>query len=98
MKKTFGLAAAAILAISSVAVAGNDKVDVCKVTPSNDAIPFFAGVLYFGHENSVSSNSANQPYDGPAFFGEEAAGPIAAFQEAGAQLPNADCYIWVPNE
>jgi hypothetical protein len=99
LKKVIAIASAAIMAVAfTVApVAAGEKVDICKVTPSNDVIPFFSVDLYFGHMISVSANSANAEQDVlGTWSGEDAAGPIAAFIAAGANLPNADCYVSVP--
>ncbi|HUS73482.1 MAG TPA: hypothetical protein VMY06_10495 [Sedimentisphaerales bacterium] len=81
------------------------KVAICHIIAANDVIPFsFQGpptvLLYFGKEISVAPAAvpAHEAHgDSTTFFGGDvAAGPIAAFQEAGANLPAADCYVVVP--
>jgi len=82
-----------------------EKVDVCHVIEANDVIPFsFSGpptvMLHFGKVISVSENAVDvhvEHGDSTTFFsGDTAAGPIAAFREAGAKLPAANCYLVKP--
>jgi len=81
------------------------KVTLCHFIEANDVIPFGFGPvptvdLWFGKAISVSQNAVEDHLahgDSEAgFFGEVAAGPIAAFIEAGANLPAADCYMVKP--
>lgn len=97
----------AALPMSHLAFAGKPeekpaKVAICHIIAANDVIPFGPVLLYFGKEISVAPAAvpAHEAHgDSTKFFGgEEAAGPIAAFREAGANLPAADCYIVVRPE
>ena len=93
------------LALAAKKKPAQKKVAICHIIAANDVIPFgFHGVptvlLYFGKEISVAPAAvpAHEAHgDSTTFFGgEEAAGPIAAFQAAGANLPAADCYVVGP--
>ncbi len=97
----------AAIPLSHLAAAGKaaEKVQICHIIAANDTIPFGFGevptvLLSFGKEISVAPAAvpAHEAHgDSTTFFGgEDAAGPIAAFQAAGANLPAADCYVVGP--
>ncbi len=75
------------------------KIDICHVISANDVIPFYNVFLYFGKVKSVDESAVDAHLahgDFTNFWGgDEAAGPINAFREAGAQLPAANCYFGV---
>jgi hypothetical protein len=76
------------------------KVEICHIIETNDVIPIIAGnTLYFGKVIEVSEETLITHLkrgDYSEFWaGEEAAGPINLFREAGANLPAANCYFRV---
>jgi hypothetical protein len=82
-----------------------EKVSICHIIAANDVIPFGSGpvptvLLSFGKEISVAPDAvpAHEAHGDSTTFigGETAAGQIAAFRDAGANLPAADCYVVGP--
>jgi hypothetical protein len=97
----FAFASAMVGAQAKPVLDNNVKVDVCHIIAANDVIPFGPEpvMLYFGKVISVSENAVDAHLahgDSTSFwYGEEAAGPINQFREAGATLPAANCYYGV---